>query len=37
MLAGDSERTALAIARKVSIEPNHVVARVLPLEKRPTR
>ena len=33
MLTGDSERTAFAVARKVSFEPNHVVARVLPSEK----
>jgi len=36
MLTGDSERTALAVARKVGIEPSHVVARVLPSEKAAT-
>ena len=33
MLTNDRGRTALAVTRKVSIEANHVVARVLPSEK----
>ena len=35
-LTGDSNGTALAVARKVGIEPNHVAARVLPSEKTAT-
>ena len=36
MLTTDSKRTALAVARKVSIEPSHVVPRLLPSEKTAT-
>ena len=33
MITGDNERTALAIAQQVGIEPKNVIAQVMPEHK----